>query len=141
MNINMPQFAENVLANLVGNAVTDQENSDILRATLIGVCEINNKVEGLLKALDRPQGDTETSDELKVYVITYYSPDNRYIDTVYKNRDDALARLRHLCCELYEKYEDDDDYKPYIITDGTEVGVTFQGSPYAEYILEEQEVL
>lgn len=40
-------FAENVLANIVGNSLTDEDKLKLLRAILISVVELNEKVDKL----------------------------------------------------------------------------------------------
>ena len=52
------EFVESVVANLVGNSITDVDKLDLLRAILISVVELNEKVDKLTEQLKEKQNGT-----------------------------------------------------------------------------------
>lgn len=51
MNKRTQEFVESVVANIVGNSITDVDKLDLLRAILISVVELNEKVDKLTEQL------------------------------------------------------------------------------------------
>ena len=51
MNKRTQEFVESVVANIVGNSITDVDKLDLLRAILISVVELNDKVDKLSEQL------------------------------------------------------------------------------------------
>lgn len=49
------EFIDNVLANVVGNALTDSDKMNMLRAILISVVELHEKVDKLSEQLKEKQ--------------------------------------------------------------------------------------
>lgn len=47
MNKRTQEFVESVFANIVGNSLTDADKLDLLRAILISVVELHEKVDKL----------------------------------------------------------------------------------------------
>lgn len=47
MNQHTREFIENVMANIVGNSITDGDKLDYLRALLISIVELHEKVDKL----------------------------------------------------------------------------------------------
>lgn len=51
MNKRTQEFVESVVANIVGNSLTDVDKLDLLRAILISIVELHEKVDRLTEQL------------------------------------------------------------------------------------------
>ena len=58
MNKRTQEFVESVVANIVGNSITDVDKLDLLRAILISVVELNAKVDKLTEQLQEENNGT-----------------------------------------------------------------------------------
>lgn len=59
MNKRTQEFVESVVANLVGNSITDVDKLDLLRAILIAVVELHEKVDKLTEQLKEKQNGNQ----------------------------------------------------------------------------------
>lgn len=53
MNKRIQEFVESVVANIVGNSITDVDKLDLLRAILISVVELSEKVDRLTEQVKK----------------------------------------------------------------------------------------